>query len=49
LATIQEKFKHVVATIDKKLNDLTEQATEEVTLKEATIVPKFEVAKAIAQ
>jgi ABC-type transporter Mla subunit MlaD len=49
LATVQEKVKQVVADTENKLHDLTEQATEEITAKEATIVTEVETTKAMMQ
>jgi DNA-directed RNA polymerase subunit K/omega len=49
LATVQEKVKQVVADTENKLHDLTEQATEEITAKEATIVTEVETTKATMQ
>jgi hypothetical protein len=49
LANVQGKVKQVVTDTERKLQDLTVQAMEEITTKEATMVTEVEVAKVVVQ
>jgi ABC-type transporter Mla subunit MlaD len=49
LANVQGKVKQVTTDTESKLQDLTEQAMEEITTKEATMVTEVEAAKVVAQ